>query len=205
MAAKRPVTPDKPTVEVVRLDDVHADPANVREHGDANKSAIRASLARFGSGRSIVLDGRNVVRAGNGTVDAAVEEGFTEILVIEPKAGQLVAVRRPDWTDTEATGYAIADNRTTDLSTFENLKLAQTLEAIRSDPTMSLEACGYDDDQLSKLLESLAREAGGDETAGASDPAKRYEVLVECRDETHQRAVYERLAGNGETCRILTL
>src|SRR4051812_32797320 len=92
--------PAGPTVERVSIDSLHVDPANVRVHDERNKSTIRASLARFGAGRSIVLDRNNVVRAGNGTLEQARALGFEEVLVVEPKPNQLLAVKRSDWTDT---------------------------------------------------------------------------------------------------------
>src|SRR3954469_25269728 len=76
--------PAGPTVERVSIDSLHIDPANVRVHDERNKSTIRASLARFGAGRSIVLDRNNVVRAGNGTLEQARQAGFDEVLVVEP-------------------------------------------------------------------------------------------------------------------------
>jgi len=53
---------------VVDIDDVHIDQGNVRIHDDRNLSVIGDSLVQFGPARSIVLDSRNIVRAGNGTV-----------------------------------------------------------------------------------------------------------------------------------------
>src|SRR5271157_5885560 len=96
-------------IQKITLDSVHQDPANVRLHPERNQAAIRSSLARFGPGRSIVLDGRNIVRAGNGTLEQAQAAGIDEILVVEPKPNQLVAVKRSDWSPSEATAYSIAD------------------------------------------------------------------------------------------------
>ena len=35
-------------------------------------------------------------------------------------------------------------------------------------------------------------------------PPERFEVLVECQDEGHQREVFDRLTGEGLKCRVLT-
>lgn len=51
------------------------DPANVRKHGERNLDAIKASLARFGQQKPIVVDGDGIVRAGNGTLIAAEQLG----------------------------------------------------------------------------------------------------------------------------------
>jgi hypothetical protein len=145
-------------VQALSIDKVHTDPANARRHPERNKATIRASLARFGAGRSIVVDKNNVVRAGNGTIEEARASGFDEILIVEPKPNQLVAVKRPDWSDTEATAYSVQDNRSTDLSCNDDAALAATLEAVRNDDASLLEATGYTGDEVDLLLQSLAGE-----------------------------------------------
>jgi hypothetical protein len=128
-----PIDGDQASTSVVvcSIDDVLIDQSNVREHDDRNISTIVGSLKQFGSGRSIVLDADNIVRAGNGTVQAARQAGFKEILVVEPRPDQLMAVRRSDWTPVEATGYSIVDNRSTDLSRYDLSGLTVKLEALK--------------------------------------------------------------------------
>lgn len=153
-------------VQSLSIDSLHIDPSNVRVHDERNKSTIRASLARFGAGRSIVLDKNNVVRAGNGTLEQARQAGFDEVLVIEPKPNQIVAVKRPDWSDTVATAYSLQDNRSTDLSRNDDAALAATLEAVRNEDAFLLEATGYTDDEVDELLRTLANEVLGPEADG---------------------------------------
>ena len=44
------------------------------------------------------------------------------------------------------------------------------------------------------------------EEAGCEPPlAEAFQVVVECRDEAQQQAVYERLTGEGYACKLLTL
>jgi hypothetical protein len=57
------------------------------------------------------------------------------------------------------------------------------------------------------MLKDLVRKTG----AGKEDkdkapvlPAEKFEVLVECADEGHQREVYDRLTGEDLKCRVLT-
>ena len=78
----------------IAIDELELDPDNAMDHPDENLDAIKASLERFGTGRSIVIDSNDVVRAGNGTVSAARAAGFKSVLVVEPKPDQLVAVKR---------------------------------------------------------------------------------------------------------------
>lgn len=166
---------DVTAVEVISIEDLALDQANLREHDERNSTGIESSLKRFGAGRSIVLDSNGVVRAGNGTVEAARRAGIRDVLVIDPKPGQLVAVRRKDWSPTEATAYAIADNRLTDLSKFNSTDLASTLSALQSED-FDLTAVGFNNAEVDALLEGLASEALGEEIPvsdglGGSAPA----------------------------------
>lgn len=162
------VEPKTVPAAVVSIDDLSPDAANVRRHPERNRKAIEASLRQFGAGRSIVLDGSNVVRAGNGTIEAARALGFQEVVVIEPKPGQLVAVKRPEWGPTEATSYAIADNRTAELAEWDELELAKQLEAI--DAEGGLQFTGFDDTELRTMLDKLARIALAEVTEDEPEP-----------------------------------
>ncbi len=122
-----------PRVETIKIADLTPDPANVRRHTDRNKATVRSSLKRFGSGRSIVLDRDNCIVAGNQTIESAADLGMTEVVVIEVRPDQIVAVKRSDWTKTEATGYAIADNRSPELAEWDFQGLAGQLGALQLD------------------------------------------------------------------------
>ena len=56
----------------VNIDSIHIDPANLAHaSGPGNLDTIKASLARFGQQKPIVVDGNGICRAGNGTLEAA--------------------------------------------------------------------------------------------------------------------------------------
>lgn len=139
-----------PRFEVVSLDSLHQDPANVRKHPDRNRKVTRSSLARFGPARSIVIDGKDIIRAGNGTVDAAQAEGISEVLIVEPRPGQLVAVRRTDWSDTEAVGYSVSDNRSAELAEWSD-DLGATLEALHGED-FNLDDLGFNGEEMAAIL-----------------------------------------------------
>ncbi|MGZ3379604.1 MAG: hypothetical protein ACXVBB_05010 [Isosphaeraceae bacterium] len=134
----------------VPIDSIHADPANVRRHPQRNLDCIKASLARFGQQKPIVVDAAGIVRAGNGTLDAARSLGWEKIAVVRtPLAG------------TEATAYSIADNRTGELAEWDETGLAETLRALQSED-FYLAAVGYDAGQVDALLEKLSGEIVND-------------------------------------------
>jgi hypothetical protein len=164
-----PVTAEA-RITTVAIDQLVFDGGNVRRRDDRARSALSASLKQFGPARSIVLDGRDIVRAGNGTLEAFAAEGGTEVLIVEPRPGQLVAVKRADWSPTEATGYSIGDNRTTDLGAFDETALAEQLRALQSEQ-FDLASVGYTDHEVDDLLARLGT-AAIDKAGPADFPEK---------------------------------
>jgi DNA modification methylase len=145
----------KPAVEVVELDAAIADKDNARKHTKANREAIGGSMREYGAARSVVLDGKNIIRAGNGTLAEARAAGVKRLLIVDGDAETLVAVRRADWTDNEAAGYAIADNRAGELARWEDEQLRKTLATLK-----------VKDEGLAKVIATLNTQAGGDTVEG---------------------------------------
>lgn len=135
----------KPRLEVVDLETLRQDPENLRVHPERNRSAVRSSIDRFGAARSVVIDGDGVIRAGNGTVSAAIDQGLKEAVVVEVDGDQVVAVRRRNWTPEEAAAYAVVDNKTSDLSEFDYEALAAKIPEFEASG-MNLESLGWEAD-----------------------------------------------------------
>lgn len=154
---------DKNQTSVISIKSVKTDPKNTRVRDQVAKDNLERSLRQFGPGRSIVLDGDNIVRAGNGTLEAAEDAGFSEVLVVEPKPNQIVAVRRSDWSGVKAAAYGVQDNRATDLSRNDPTTLAEVLEMVRNseDADVAIEDTGFTSAQVDELLEKAGSE--GDE------------------------------------------
>jgi DNA modification methylase len=129
-------------IERVPIDSITPDPANVRLHPEASLAAITGSLRRFGQQKPIVVDEQGIVRAGNGTLAAARQLGWSHIDVVRTTLKGL-----------EAAAYSIADNRTTDLSSFDEPALAQLLQQLRVDD--ALEGVGYSPGDIDELLQQL--------------------------------------------------
>ena len=58
------------------------DPRNYRIHTDKNKRLIKKSLEDCGTGRSILLDKNDVIIAGNGVYEQALELGL-KVRIVE--------------------------------------------------------------------------------------------------------------------------
>jgi DNA modification methylase len=139
-------------IEDIPCADLHNDPANVRKHGDQNLAAIKASLVRFGQQKPIVVNQDGVVVAGNGTLMAARALNWTTIKAI-----------RTNLVGSEATAFAIADNRTAELAEWDESALHQQLAAIAIDDEELLAATGFDEKELAKLAAANAPEVIEDE------------------------------------------
>ena len=127
--------------ELVPIDSISLDPANLRRHPTRNLAAIVESLKRFGQQRPILVDAAGIVRAGNGTLMAAKQLGYKEIEII-----------RSELKGSEATAYAIADNRTAELAEWETDALAQTLSALQMEDEKLFEATGFDAKELDAMV-----------------------------------------------------
>jgi len=125
--------------ETISVADLSLDPSNVRKHSRRNLDAIKASLRKFGQQKPIVVDAKGIVLAGNGTLTAAQELGWTEIQIV-----------RTELAGVEATAFAIADNRTAELAEWEEDKLNAVLKSLQ-DEGVDLLDLGYSPEDLAKM------------------------------------------------------
>lgn len=139
-----------PELEVIPIDELIADSMNSREHPDANRAAVEGSFGKFGAGRSVALDKDGVVRAGNQTLLAAKASGIKEVVVVKGRRDLLVAVKRKDWTDDEAKAYAIADNRSGDLSRWAAEQMAANVQLTAE--AVDYRALGFSDRDMTRIL-----------------------------------------------------
>ena len=168
---------------VVPINALACNPVNVRKHSEQNLQAIKASLRQFGQQKPIVVGSEGVVIAGNGTLEAAKQLGWTHIAAVESEL-----------TGKDRMAYAVADNRTAELAEWDSGALAQHLKEIGD-----IEA-GFSRDAIAKLMRSV-------ESAAAEQPdiPECFQVVIECDSEQHQKRLYERLTAEGLKCRLLVL
>lgn len=136
----------------VPIAELHEDPDNVRQHNPRNIAAIRASLQRFGQrGRAVVAKPDGTVIAGNGMLAAARELGWTHVDVHYAN----------DLEGDEARAFAIADNRSGELSFFDESALTAQLASMAPD---LVELIGFDAGDLADMAvmqDQQANEASG--------------------------------------------
>src|SRR5712692_2715912 len=118
------------------------DPDNARLHSEENIEAIMKSLAEFGQDQPLVVQKQGmIVRKGNGRLQAARRLGW-----------EWIAAFVVDEDDVRAVARAIADNRTAELATWDEEKLAQLLQSIREVGEMDLEVTGFSQADIDQLL-----------------------------------------------------
>ena len=121
------------------IDQLKSLPGNPRK-GDVD--AVARSLERFGQRKPIVArhaDG--VIIAGNHTWQAAKKLGWKEIAVV--------------WTDDDddtMKAFALADNRTSELGTYDEQALRAMVEAVATADPELIAAAGYNREDLAKIL-----------------------------------------------------
>lgn len=103
-------------IESVALSLLSEDPSNARKHDKKNLDAIAGSLKKFGQQKPIVVDKNGIILAGNGTFQAAKKLKL-----------KLLEVVRTELEGDEAKAYALADNRTQELSTWDDEILSKAL------------------------------------------------------------------------------
>ena len=122
--------------QLVEVDTLTPLPGNPRQ-GDVG--AISQSLERFGQLKPIVVDGENIIIAGNHTYQAAVALGWTHIAALTPE----------HLNGKELAAFALADNRLSDLADYDNDALLEMLEGAYDEG--GLTGTGYDTEDLDHL------------------------------------------------------
>ena len=102
------------------INSLFSDHKNARKRTDQSAKLIEESVKRsYGAARSIVIDEDNRILAGNGTIEGAKAAGLKNVRIIETDGTEVIAVRRTGLSEDEKVGLALADNRTSDLSDWD--------------------------------------------------------------------------------------
>lgn len=166
-------------------------PENPRE-GDVG--GIVTSIEANGFyGALVVQESTGRILAGNHRARSVAEVG-----------GETAPVIYVECDDMTARKIMLADNRLSDIASNDEGKLKELLMAIAAEDT--LEGTGFDGDDLDDLINGAA--AAEKSSASPGDPGEerykeQYGVIVICADATEQESVFNRLAAEGLTCRIV--
>ena len=132
-------------------------PDNPRIHDERQIGQIARSIQTFGFLTPVVIDRNGRLVAGHGRVRAAMLLGIPEVPTI----------RAEHLTEDQAKAFAIADNKLTENSKWDDELLGETLKALSEvELEFSLEATGFEMGEIDVLIEGVAPTCKGD-----SDPA----------------------------------
>lgn len=133
-----------PSIQTVSLGSLNHHPKNPRDHNEENIQAIIRSLSAFGVLQPIVVWGtQNYVIVGNGRLEAMRRLGKKEAPII----------RADHLSEEQAVAYMIADNKTTDMSSFNDSLLAEIMQGISKNDSL-LDSTGFNRMELEPLLTS---------------------------------------------------
>lgn len=129
--------------KVLSVDQIIPDPNNARKHDSKNIKAIADSLKRFGQRKPIVVDQiTGYTQAGAGTLTAAKLLGWKYV----------AAVLVQDDART-AMAYALADNRTAELASWDYEVVAGQVQALHEKGADSQNMLpGWDQEEIAPLL-----------------------------------------------------
>jgi len=174
----------------VRASELRPHPKNWRTHPSAQHDALRGVLAEIGYAGALLArelpDGSLELIDGHLRAEVT-PDAEVPVLVLdldEDEAAKLLAVHDP------LAGMAGSNGAV----------LAELLGQVETE-----------NDAVQALLDGMLGEpnAAGDEpeaeTAKSLTIPEAFQVVVECRDEAEQQAVFERMTSEGYKCRLLTL
>ncbi len=153
-----------------------------------NVEAVADSIAQHGQYRPLV------VQASTGYVLA----GNTTLKALQKLKRGAAVIDRLHVSDEQAAKINLVDNRSRDLATYDAQALAEQLANLGGDFT----GTGYDQAAYDRVLEGLEGMGEGDPGSDLLEPddagtdaydGAQFGVIVMCRDEEHQAAIYERL------------
>jgi len=166
-------------IEYLPVESIKPYERNARRHEAKDIEAIKASIEEFGFDDPIGI-WNDLIVEGHGRLIAAKELGMTKV----------PCIRLDHLTEEQRRAYALAHNRTAELSEWDfDIQSAELAEITDID----MSEFGFD---VSGISETSDKEATYNETIS---------VVVECADSEEAEIVYNMLTEEGYTCRVSTL
>ena len=173
-------------IEYMALDKLKPYEKNARKHQEADLSTIKASIKEFGMSDPIGVWGKdNIIVEGHGRYLACKELGIEQVPVIH----------LDHLTDEQRRAYALAHNKTAEMSEWDFDLLGDELADIFD---IDMSDFGFDLSEDEPTAQTERKDL-------SDKVGETYEVIIECINEVEQEQVYNKLIGEGYSCRVLTL
>jgi ParB-like chromosome segregation protein Spo0J len=147
-----------------RIDELKLDPANPRVHNRKQIRRLARNIKALGFNVPILIDRDGNVIAGHGRLMACRELGITEVPTICLE----------HLTPAQARAFAIADNRLTEIATWDDKLLAEQLRDVSLELDFSIELTGFEVGEIDLRIASLEEAPDPDD-----DPADAVPELPE--------------------------
>lgn len=143
------------SVEMRAIASLFPDPKNARQHPPKHVRQLAKSIETFGFNVPILVDDQGQVIAGHGRLLAAQQLGWAEVPTIT------LSHLTPD----QARAYAIADNRLTEISDWDDRLLAEQLKALSEvELGFDLHVIGFELPEIDLRIQSLEPEEPSEES-----------------------------------------
>ncbi len=152
--------------KTVLISSLKLDPKNANTHPEKNIRAIMGSLRQYGQQKNLVVSSDGYVMAGNGTLEAAKRLGWEKI-----------EIKQSTLTAEELRGFALADNRTSELSKWDKEVLKETFDELGWE---DLSDVGFKQDEWEKKLQKDKRK---ERRKRFSERLGEFCIMVECADQ----------------------
>jgi DNA modification methylase len=143
-AKRRKVGPIR--IEMIGLNALCPDPANPRRHSPQQTKALANNIRKHGFTNPILVTHDNVIVAGHGRFEASKLAGLVEIPII-----------RLNLTKAQAKAHNIWDNRSSDLSRFDDQLLGLAMQEL-VELDIDIEETGFSIAEVDLLIDRLSGE-----------------------------------------------
>ena len=138
------------------IDLLKPDPGNARKHSKKQIGQIARSIRTFGFNVPVLVDANLRVIAGHGRLLAARQLGLSDVPTI----------RLEHLSPEQARAFAIADNRLTEIATWDAKLLGEQLRELSEfDLNFDIEVTGFEIGEIDLLIGNTAPQADPDDEA----------------------------------------
>lgn len=196
--------------------DLKANPRNARTHSDGQVERIQGLFEKFGFTQPVLVDESGLIFAGHGRNLAALktyrEGGTLRYPGGAPiRKGHVPTLDCSAWSEDERRAYMLADNQVAQQAGWDLDILTSELEALTA-IEFDLATIGFDDGAMADIQSLIDppegranREPGSSQQDSTFQHQDQFGVIVICRDEAEQQAVFERLRDEGLTVKVVVV
>ena len=161
---------------------------NAKKHDASQVAKLAGSIREFGFNNPVLVDKGNGIIAGHGRVMAA------QSLSLET----VPCIRLGHLTDTQRRAYILADNRLAEIGGGWDEEMLKLELADLAALDVDVAEIGFGAEDLADVQPEEEEDKNDN-----SNFTEQYAVTVICKDEAHQRKIYDKLTADGLECKVV--